>query len=79
MPMLLGRKTTSLPVLPKRFFSTGLQIIIVTVQVRQWVNMWHSHLGDMATPKALVDVIVQKKVAGATKLKDQINKKFQLD
>ena len=41
--------------------------------------MWQSHLGVKATPKALVEVIIRKKVIGATKLKDQINKKFQLD
>ena len=68
-----------MPALPERSSFTDRQNILFTVQVRQWVNMWYSHLGDEATPKALVEVITRKKVIGATKLKDQINKKFQLD
>ena len=40
--------------------------------------MWYSHLGDEATPKALVDVISKKKVGGATMMRDEIKKEFQL-
>ena len=69
-----------MPALPKRSFSQADKTFCcVTVQVRQWVNMWQSHLGMKATPKALVEVITKKKVRGATKLKDHINKEFQLD
>ena len=66
----------------KKVFLTSRQNILLcycALQVRQWVNMWHSHLGMKATPKALVEVITKKKVRGATKLKDHINKEFQLD
>ena len=77
-PMLLGRRITTMPALPERSLFTDRQNILFTVQVRQWVNLWHSHLGDEATPKALVDVISRKKVGGATKMRDEIKKEFQL-
>ena len=68
-----------MPALPKRSFSQGDKTLYcVTEQVRQWVNMWHSHLGVKATPKNLVEVIT-KKVGGATMLKDKIKKEFQLE
>ena len=77
-PMLLGRRITTMSALPERSSFTGRQNILFTVQVRQWVNMWYSHLGDEATPKALVDVISKKKVEGATMMRDEIKKEFQL-
>ena len=47
--------------------------------MREWVRMWQKRLGDKATPKELVDTIDKKKVNAATKLKDQIKRKFGLD
>ena len=52
--------------------------ILLQIQVRQWVSYWHSHLGDNATPKALVDVIKSKKLGLANKLKDDIVNEFNL-
>ena len=44
------------------------------------MKSWQSHLGDRATPKDLVDVIVKKKeeLPNATELKDQIKKVFNI-
>ena len=47
-------------------------------QIRQWVRSWHAHLGDRATPRVLVDAIVKNRLAAATKLKDQIEREFEL-
>ena len=53
--------------------------ISIQIQVRYWVRSWQSHLGDRATPKALVDVIVRRKLGwGATKLKDKIKREFNI-
>ena len=32
-------------------------IVLFTLQARQWVQMWHSHLGDAATPAAIIEAI----------------------
>ena len=54
--------------------------VLSQIQVRQWVSYWHSHLGDRATPKALVDVIKTSKTLGrANKLKDDIVTQFNLN
>ena len=54
--------------------------VLSQIQIRQWVSDWHSHLGDGATPKALVDVIKMSKTLGrANKLKDDITKEFNLN
>ena len=45
-------------------------------QIRQWVGKWNSHLGDGATPKALVAAITNKRLEEATELKNNIEKKF---
>ena len=46
------------------------------------MRSWRAHLGDEATPQALVDSIAGKgerrALAGATKLRDEIKKKFLL-
>ena len=52
------------------------------IQGRYWVRSWQAHLGNRATPRTLVDVIIQEnmKLKGrANNLKDQIQKKFNLD
>ena len=49
------------------------------MQIRQWVKSWNAHLGDIATPKTLVDAITRKGVTEATALKHQIVREFQLD
>ena len=48
-------------------------------KVRHWVKSWQSYLGNEATPKALVDVIVKKKVGLANNLKDKIKTEFNID
>ena len=47
-------------------------------QIRQWVRSWHAHLGERATPSAIVDAIIKKRLAAATQLKDQIKREFEL-
>ena len=42
------------------------------------MKSWKSHLGRQATPKALVDAIVKKKVGQATSLKDKIKTEFDV-
>ena len=53
----------------------------VHVQIRQWVRSWLSHLGDRATPEALVDVINRnkKKVNAAILLRDEVKREFNLE
>ena len=43
---------------------------------RHWVEMWQSHLGNEATPKALVEKINKKNVVEAKNLKDIIKEEF---
>ena len=31
--------------------------IICVLQARQWVQMWHSHLGEAATPAAIIEAL----------------------
>ena len=33
------------------------EIISCCMQARQWVQMWHSHLGDLATPAAIIEAL----------------------
>ena len=49
-----------------------------SIKVRQWPKSWQSYLGNDATPKALVDVIVKKNVGLANNLKDKIKTEFKL-
>ena len=50
----------------------------ILIKVRQWVQSWKAHVGKDATPKALVDAIVKKKVEKANDLKDKIKTEFKL-
>ena len=65
----------------KRFFFSRIiikHIMLSSIKVRQWVRSWKAHLGKEATPKALVDAIVKKKVGEANNLKDKIKTEFNL-
>ena len=42
------------------------------------MKSWQSYLGSEATPRALVDAIVRRKVGQANNLKDKIKKEFDL-
>ena len=69
------------------FASTGQQVnfpietnvCLTQNQIRQWVGCWNAHLGDRATPQALVDLITKKGVTQATQLKDELKREFHLD
>ena len=43
------------------------------------MDSWKAHLGDKATPKALVDIITKKELTQANNLRDQIKKEFKLE
>ena len=51
------------------------------IQIRQWVRSWTAHLGNRATPEALVDVINRnkKKVNAAILLRDEVKREFNLE
>ena len=56
-----------------------IRICLTPNQIRQWVSSWNAHLGDQATPQALVDLITKKGVTQATQLKDELKREFHLD
>ena len=41
--------------------------------------MWHSYLGDKASPVVLVEAIGKSGLSEATALRDRVKKEFQLD
>ena len=43
------------------------------------MRSWKSHLGDRATPEALVGAICKKGLAGASRLRDDIKGEFNLN
>ena len=74
----IGPLTMSMHPLPKRFvFKTGTKFK-TCIQIRQWVRSWRAHLGEGATPEAIVEVINKKKLKSATLLRDEVMKEFNL-
>ena len=76
-PTRTGYKTAVIQPLP-RGFVVALMKMSILIQARYWVRSWQSYLGDRATPKDLVHVIVKKEVGNATELKDHIKKQFNI-
>ena len=76
----IGKRTTTIQVPAKRFLFKDniIKPDLSLMKVRQWVESWKSHLGKKATPKALVDAIVNKKVGEANNLKDKVETEFNL-